>query len=327
MKPPIRAPPALTQWITALTARPPQLSYDTLHTDPASQLQRALPTRQTAAFIDDIPVGALLPPAHHLVYFRRKMMLRDLGKDGSCTDLNPPAPFSRRMWAGGEFHWPPSPSSLSLSSISDPANARALKIGDPITQVLTVPKIEYKKGMVFVHQQRDLYAGKLGVDDVSDKSDKNGEGEGWAVRESRVHVFRPAEQETGASPSSPFPPLPNPAPVFTFTYTPTTPLLFLFSALTHNPHKIHYDRPWALAREKQEGVVVHGPMSAVLLVEVANAVASGEGKRMVGFEYRATGAMVVDREIVMSAWWEGEELVLQARQGERVGMKARARFV
>ncbi|TYJ52550.1 hypothetical protein B9479_006839 [Cryptococcus floricola] len=337
----IHTPPSLQQWIDHITARSPQRSHDILDPDRASQLQRALPTRQGGGYIDDLPGGTVLPPAHHLVYFRPRPMLRDLGEDGSATELNPPAPFLRRMWAGGEFHWPSpsppttlpsSPPSLppppsSFSSSSSPANV--LKVGEPVTQVLTIPRVEYKKGKVFVHQERVLYPGRVGSGELTLG------GDGWAVKEKRIHVFQSTEETH--KPSSPSPPAPpstsTPDPIYNHTYTPTTPLLFLFSALTHNPHKIHYDLPFSVSHQHQQATLVHGPLSALILAEIADHVAregtegGDEAKRMVGFEYRATGAMVVDREVVTSAWWEGEVLVLESRQGGKVGMKARARFV
>ncbi|ODN73541.1 hypothetical protein L202_08041 [Cryptococcus amylolentus CBS 6039] len=342
----IHTPPSLQQWIDHITARSPQRSHDILDPDRASQLQRALPTRQGGGYIDDLPGGAVLPPAHHLVYFRPRPMLRDLGEDGSATELNPPAPFLRRMWAGGEFQWPSlfppatlssSPPSFSppssFSSSSSPANV--LKVGELVTQVLTIPKVEYKKGKVFVHQERVLYPGSVRSDELTLG------GDGWAVKETRIHVFQTAEERPTDKPSSPSltssPPAPpsisTPDPIYTHTYTPTTPLLFLFSALTHNPHKIHYDHPFSVSHQHQKGTLVHGPLSALILVEIADSVArqgtegGDKAKRMVGFEYRATGAMVVDREVVTSAWWEGEVLALESRQGGKVGMKARARFV
>ncbi|ODN89150.1 hypothetical protein L198_06469 [Cryptococcus wingfieldii CBS 7118] len=298
----IHTPPSLQQWIDHITARSPQRSHDILDPDRASQLQRALPTRQGGGYIDDLPGGAVLPAAHHLVYFRPRPMLRDLGEDGSATELNPPAPFLRRMWAGGEFHWPsPSPpATLSSSPPSLPpppsfssssSSANVLKVGEPVTQVLTIPRVEYKKGKV----------GRVGG-------------------------------QTTSSPAAP-PSTSTPDPIYNHTYTPTTPLLFLFSALTHNSHKIHYDHPFSVSHQHQQGTLVHGPLSALILAEIADSVArqgtegGDKAKRMVGFEYRATGAMVVDREVVTSAWWEGEVLVLESRQGGKEGMKARARFV
>lgn len=112
---------------------------------------------------------------------------------------------------------------------------------------------------------------------------------------------------------------------YQFYYTPTSPLLFLYSALTHNPHKIHYDQDWSVAKEGQRGPLVHGPLTATLLVELAGQV---EGKKLKEFNYRATSPMLLDEEIRMTGRWsEGGVLTLEAKQGTKVGMKATASFV
>ena len=70
------------------------------------------------------------------------------------------------MWAGGSFHWSQDPK-------------HALRIGEPFTQLNSVLSAEFKSGMIFVNQQRDLFRG-----------DDHKNGDGWAVRELRTHVFR-----------------------------------------------------------------------------------------------------------------------------------------
>lgn len=70
------------------------------------------------------------------------------------------------MWAGGSFHWSPNPDHL-------------LRVGEPATQLNSVASAEFKNGMIFVNQQRDLYRGDGAVDKGK-----------WAVREVRTHVFR-----------------------------------------------------------------------------------------------------------------------------------------
>ncbi|WVQ98423.1 hypothetical protein IAU59_005546 [Kwoniella sp. CBS 9459] len=122
------------------------------------------------------------------------------------------------------------------------------------------------------------------------------------------------------------------SPSVSFAYRPDTPLLFLYSALTHNPHKVHYDHPWTINREGHPAPLVHGPLTATLLVELAYAAGDAQGKRLREFEYRATSPMVIDREINMSGMWSEDvassesSLTLASEQGGRVGMKAVAKF-
>lgn len=141
-------------------------------------------------------------------------------------------------------------------------------------------------------------------------------------------------------------PLTIPEPPYTLTYqtTPTLPLLFRFSALTLNAHRIHYDSLWAREREGHSespygGAVVHGPLSALICVELVERwlerESEGRGRKMKRFEYRATGGMYVDRlievfgKLVRDGGEEGEGgqvLRLWVVQDGRVGMVASARF-
>jgi hydroxyacyl-ACP dehydratase HTD2-like protein with hotdog domain len=97
--------------------------------------------------------------------------------------------------------------------------------------------------------------------------------------------------------------------------------------LTLNAHKIHYDLTWAQQQEGHTDLVVHGPMTATLLIELAERAAK-EGTNLTRFEYRATSPMYVDREIRLQAAWDvpGEKLNVWAEQQGSVGMKATAIF-
>ncbi|WWD15630.1 hypothetical protein CI109_100052 [Kwoniella shandongensis] len=327
------APPEIQTWIKEITSRPREITHDLIDTERASQLQRILPTRQDDRVgtdkDEDLRDGEVLPKGHHLVYFRPKFRLKDLGRDGSSTDYNAPPPYTRRMWAGGSVSW---------------STTNHLRIGERATQAVSVPKIEYKKGMVFVHQKRVLWPGIVSVDGIENEE----EDQGWAVKEMRTHVFRQADTRKGdditkvsTNPQAIDSTLPSPSPLptpassttpYTFTYTPTTPLLFLFSALTHNPHKVHYDHPWTISQEGHPAPLVHGPMTALLLIELASrAVTGGRGERGTSldkFEYRATSPMVVDQEIGKSVTWtEDGKMELVAEQKGKVGMKAVASYV
>jgi acyl dehydratase len=207
----------------------------------------------------------------------------------------------------------------------------------------SVAKIEEKKGMVFVHQLKE-YKGMEGGPPV--------------VQEVRIHVFRPALNiespgEVSTKPSSEhhsgkiwlaliedgtigtLQPAEPPYDI-TFTYTPTLPLLFRFSALTFNAHRIHYDATWAREREGHSsspygGPVVHGPLSALVGVELVEGwireSSEGRGKVLTAFEYRATSPMYVDREIeVVGKAGDGGKLTLWAVQDGKVGMMATATF-
>lgn len=79
------SPSDLESWISSLTNKKPEITHDFIDADRCSQLLRVLPTRQQGDYIGDVPAGNRLPPAHHLIFFRPKPMLRDLGPDGSSV--------------------------------------------------------------------------------------------------------------------------------------------------------------------------------------------------------------------------------------------------
>lgn len=206
----------------------------------------------------------------------------------------------------------------------NPDASKRLRVGSSVTQKLSVDRVEMKKDMVFVYQRRDLYPGHF-------KAEQTGT-EDWALSEIRSHVFR-QPRLASATPSSTAnrrPAIVATSPgdwTYKISYTPSSPLLFRFSALTFNGHKIHYDRDWTREKEGHPDLVVHGPMNAMLLVELASAIAAQDGKTLLGFDYRATSPMYVDKEIrLVAKEGEGPDLVLQAQQGDKVGMTATATF-
>lgn len=162
-------------------------------------------------------------------------------RDDSPDSFLPPVPLPRRMWASSkvEFHAP-------------------LRPGDSVTRTSRVASITDKQGgsgrLVFVEVEHDTHAAG-----------------GLAVREVQSIVYRDA-----AAPGTPPAPPPlgegqfDPAPWQAHrALTPAEPLLFRFSALTFNSHRIHYDLPYATAEEGYRGLVVHGPLTATLLLDLA----------------------------------------------------------
>jgi hydroxyacyl-ACP dehydratase HTD2-like protein with hotdog domain len=73
----------------------------------ANQLQRFSATLSRTELANSVPKdGTPLPACYHLAYFTPSQVEKDLGLDGTDTTFNPPEPFTRRMWAGGELEWP-----------------------------------------------------------------------------------------------------------------------------------------------------------------------------------------------------------------------------
>ena len=163
--------------------------------------------------------------------------LRDEGPDSFL----PPVPLPRRMWASSKVEF-----------------LRPLHVGEPVTRQSRIASVAEKQGGT----------GPLVFIEIEHKS--SGE-QGIAVRELQTLVYR-APAEPGSPPAPP--PLgterfdPNGWPVLR-TVTPTEALLFRFSALTFNSHRIHYDHPYATGEENYRGLVVHGPLTATLLLDLA----------------------------------------------------------
>lgn len=162
-----------------------------------------------------------------------------LGPDGHPVKggFLPPIALPRRMWASSSvaFHAP-------------------IRLGDAIERVSRIAGIEEKQGgsgrLVFVTLEHETRAGGV-----------------LAVNETQSIVYREAPPP-GAAISMRGNASPDEWP-WRRTVTPTAPMLFRYSALTFNSHRIHYDRPYATGEEGYPGLVVHGPLTATLLLDLA----------------------------------------------------------
>lgn len=161
-----------------------------------------------------------------------------LGPDGHPAKggFLPPVPLPRRMWAGGELEF------------HDP-----LRPGDAVSRLSTIDSVQEKTGrsgpLCFVSLRHDLSTPR-----------------GPALREVHHIVYRPAATAL----ADPVPP-PHPRPVLDAEWQVPVDsvLLFRYSALTFNGHRIHYDEPYARAVEHYPGLVIHGPLMATLMLNLA----------------------------------------------------------
>ncbi|HTH27839.1 MAG TPA: MaoC family dehydratase N-terminal domain-containing protein [Sphingobium sp.] len=212
-------------------------------------------TNALRAAIGETPLahGAPLPLLHHWLYFWDVRAPEGLGVDGHPArgGFLPPVPLPRRMWAGGRLKF-----------------LQPLLVGERVTRTSTILKVEAKSGrsgnLVFVTVEHQL-SGKQGV----------------AVVEEQDIVYRDA-----AAPGSiAAPAAEGPAPTAPWRQDimPDTVLLFRYSALTMNGHRIHYDRPYAMGEEAYPALVVHGPLQATLLAGLA---ARHLDKPITGFDFR-----------------------------------------
>jgi 3-methylfumaryl-CoA hydratase len=197
----------------------------------------------------------VLPPLWHWLYFLDTTPRSKLGPDGlpGRGDFMPPVTLPRRMWAGSRFTFHDAP----------------LKLGDTLRRESSIAAVEGKSGstgeMVFV-TVRHRIAGASGL----------------AVEEEIDGVYREAAKPGEVQKAG------RPAPsdaTWSKTITPDPVLLFRFSALTFNPHRIHYDQPYVTSVEGYPGLLVHGPLMCLLQVELARR--SVPDRRMKSFALRA----------------------------------------
>jgi 3-methylfumaryl-CoA hydratase len=211
---------------------------ETLHDDIA-----AAPVRGLSATLDrDDPrpvTGTALPALWHWLYFLPQALQSEIGPDGHPRrgGFLPPAPLPRRMWAGGRLHWLPT---------------NPLRVGDVVQRVSTIASVAHKAGrsgdLLFVTVRHEVHNAT-----------------GLALTEEHDIVYRSA-----ALPGDPVP-----APLAAETgapwqreVAPDDVLLFRYSALTFNGHRIHYDRRYVTEVEGYPGLIVHGPLIATLLLDL-----------------------------------------------------------
>ena len=204
----------------------------------------AAPLTGLAALLDhDVSpwTAGIVPPLGHWLYFLPTARQSVIGADGHPVrgdkGLLPPVPLPRRMWAGSRIEF--------LAPIA---------VGAALIRVTTIDAIKPKRGasgdLLFVTLRHEISA-----DGVP------------AIREDQDIVFREA---AGAAPTAvaaqTAPNAPETAD-FVRSVLPDPVLLFRYSALTFNAHRIHYDRDYARDVEGYAGLVVHGPLIATLLMD------------------------------------------------------------
>lgn len=208
--------------------------------------------------------GAPIPLGWHWLFFLEAKPASELGPDGHPKrgGFLPPVTLPRRMWAGGRFEF-----------------RRVLKVGEALRRDSEIVAVESKQGksgnLVFVTVRHTV----------------SGTG-GTAVIEEHDIVYR----EAAKSPPSPLsqrgdggdaPPPGKPAPqhaAWRREITPDPVLLFRFSALIFNAHRIHYDLDYCRHEEHYPGLIVHGPLQTILLLDLCRRHETRPVRR---FDYRA----------------------------------------
>ncbi len=220
--------------------------------------------------MDEEPVtGTPLPPGWHWMFFLTRVPMSELGPDGHAKrgSFLPPVPLPRRMWAGGRLSF-----------------LKPLTVGEKLTRLSTIKDVTIKEGssgrLVFVLVEHQI-------------SGDNG----LALVEEHDIVYRGAPGPDDPKPT------PKPAPgqaVWERGITPDPVMLFRYSALTFNGHRIHYDLKYVMEEEGYPGLIFHGPLTATLLMDLCRRESNDRFLRK--FSFRAvsplfdTGPFVIQGE-------------------------------
>jgi 3-methylfumaryl-CoA hydratase len=222
--------------------------------------------------------GAALPPLWHWLHFLPLARWSDLAEDGHTKrgGFVPPVPLPRRMFAGARIRF-----------------LQPLRIGEPARRVGTIRDLTVKTG-------RSGRLAFLRVEQVISGP------RGPALIEEQDIVYREAPRPGAAD--APAPAEPRRAD-WSRRVTPDIALLFRYSALIFNAHRIHYDLPYATQHDSYPGLVVHGQLVATLLAEL---VRDHAPERMTAFGFRALRPLLADRPITLNGAREGHRVTLWA---------------
>ena len=203
---------------------------------------------------EGLAAGDPLPPLWHWLYFWETAPTERLAHDGHAArgGFLPPIQLPRRMWAGSRISFP-----------------GALPIGAAAERVSRIERIEDKRGR----------SGQLAFVTVSHRLASDA---GIAIEEEHDIVYRDAP--AADAPAPPTEQAPSDAQ-WQREIVPEVALLFRYSALTFNGHRIHYDRIYCREEEGYPGLVVHGPLMATLMVDLLRR--EEPSARITSFTFRA----------------------------------------
>lgn len=204
--------------------------------------------------------------------------MNDIGPDGHPArgGFLPPVPLPRRMWAGGKLEF-----------------VDSLRVGDEVTRSSRIADVTLKAGstgqLCFVAVDHTITTTR-----------------GIAIRERQDIVYRDIASTGGAKPQA-APPPPSIAQ-HRETHMADPVLLFRYSALTFNGHRIHYDRDYVTKVEGYPGLIFHGPLQAALMVEFAAKLRCGKAPDT--FSYRGVQPLFDGGEFSINANDSGNEMSL-----------------
>jgi len=256
------------------------------------------PLHRMRATLDHAPKnmseGEIVPALWHWAYFLKPIRASELGRDGHAAlgDFMPPVPLPRRMWAGCQLKF-----------------SAPLRVGETARRESTVRDIKLKQGrsgiLCFVDVEHAILVGD-------------------ELKLTEIHniVYRDTKQP-GDDKARP-PEVPDDAQ-WTREVVPDSTLLFRYSALTFNGHRIHYDLDFCRHQEGYPGLVFHGPLTATLLIEMLRQ--QNPGKSLENCDYRAYSPLFDDASFTLNGKMDGTDAILWAANPQgRLAMKATVSF-
>jgi 3-methylfumaryl-CoA hydratase len=221
--------------------------------------------------IGEPKAGDAAPFTTHWCLAQPVFPMSQLSQDGhpSRGGFLPPVPLPRRMWAGGELQF-----------------LDTLRVGDEPKRSSRISDVTMKTGstgtLCFVSVEHEVTTPR-----------------GTAIRERQDIVYR--EMSSTPQAASAKPATPPPAAQHSETHMADPVLLFRYSALTFNGHRIHYDRDYVTKVEGYPGLIFHGPLQATFIVELAAKLHDGKPPKK--FSYRG-----------LQPLFEGSEFSINANQ-------------
>ena len=238
--------------------------------------------------------GEVVPELWHWAYFLKPARASELGRDGhtGLGEFMPPIPLPRRMWAGGHVKF-----------------SAPLWVGELARRESTVRDVRIKQGrtgiLCFVEVEHIIIVG----DEVK-------------LIEINNIVYRDMQQPGDNNTQAPEVPVDA---LWTRELKPDSTLLFRYSALTFNGHRIHYDLDYCQQEEGYPGLVVHGPLTATLLIEMLKH--QNPGKSLASCDFRAFSPLFGDAPFTLNGQTDGTDANLWAANPQgRLAMKATVSF-
>jgi 3-methylfumaryl-CoA hydratase len=234
--------------------------------------------------------GEPVPPLWHWAYFINPARASELGRDGHAAqgEFMPPVPLPRRMWAGCQLKF-----------------SAPLRVGETARRESTVRDVRIKLGrtgiLCFVEVEHAILVGD-------------------ELKLTEIHniVYRDTKQSGDDKARPPEAPVDA---LWTRELKPDSTLLFRYSALTFNGHRIHYDLDYCQQEEGYPGLVVHGPLTATLLTEMARH--QNPGKPIERCAFRAYSPLFDNAPFTLNGKMDRTDTILWAANPQgRLAMKA-----